>query len=106
IARAVRIKRAMHDYKEPAMVILDAKFGTRTTKLAEDETSWDEELAKAGIKHIVLSHSAPGDITLGHKRVKEYLGPHYSKLRDKESPGMVFFEEGTKGDRGPMQDMS
>ena len=105
IARAVHVKRAMHDYKEPAMVILDAKFGTRTTKLAEDETSWDEELAKAGIKRIVLSHSAPGDITLGHKRVKEYLSPHYSKVKGAELPGMLFAREGCSGSRSPIQDM-
>ena len=105
IARAVQVKRAMHDYKEPAMVILDAKFGTRTTKLADDETSWDEELAKAGIRHIVLSHSAPGDITLGHKRVKEYLSPHYSKVKGTEIPGMLFAREGCSGSRSPIQDM-
>jgi len=105
IARAVRIKRAMHDYKEPAMVILDAKFGERTTKLAEDETCWEDELEKAGIKHIVLSHSAPGDITLGHKRVKEYLGPHYSKVKGIEVPGMLFAREGCSGARSPIQDM-
>src|ERR1017187_2572250 len=106
IARAVRVKRAEHDYKEPAMVILDAKFGTRTTKLADDETSWDEELEKAGIKRIVLSHSAPGDITLGHKRVKEYLAPHYSKVKGSEFPGMMFARQGCSGQRGPIQDMA
>lgn len=106
MARAVKMKRAEHDYKEPAMVILDAKFGTKTVKTADDETSWDEELEKAGIKHIILSHSAPGDIALGHKRVKEYLVPHYSKVQAREFPGMLFARQGCSGNRSPIQDMS
>jgi len=106
IVRAVKVKRAMHDYREPAMVILDAKFGSKTVKTVDDETSWDEELAKAGIKHIVLSQSAPGDIALGHKRVKEYLGMHYSKVKGAEFPGMMFAREGCSGQRGPIQDMA
>lgn len=105
IARAVMVKRAEHDYKEPAMVILDAKFGSKTVNTADDTTSWEEELEKAGIKKIRLSHSAPGDIALGHKRVKEYLNPHYSAIKDKEFPGMMFAAEGCRGDRGPIQDM-
>ena len=88
------------------MVILDAKYGSKTTKTGLDETSWEEELDKAGIKHIILSHSAPGDVSLGHKRVKEYLAPHYSSVKDKSFPGMMFAAEGCKGDRGPIQDMS
>jgi phage terminase large subunit-like protein len=105
IARAVQVRRAEYGYREPAMVILDAKFGSKTVKTMEDTTSWEEELYKAGIKHIVLSHSAPGDISLGHKIVKEYLKPHYSALKDKSFPGMMFAAEGCKGDRGPIQDM-
>lgn len=105
IARAVKVKRAEHNYREAAMVILDAKFGARTTKTLDDSTSWEEQLDRAGIKHIVLSHSAPGDVALGHKAVKEYLQPHYSPIKDKSFPGMMFADEGCKGPRGPIQDM-
>ncbi len=105
IARAVKVKRAEHNYREPAMVILDAKFGVRTTKTLDDSTSWEEQLERAGINHIILSHSAPGDVALGHKMVKEYLEPHYSVTKDKSFPGMMFAEQGCKGDRGPIQDM-
>jgi hypothetical protein len=87
------------------MVILDAKYGSRTVKTMEGETSWEEELEKAGIQHIVLSHSAPGDVSLGHKVVKDYLHPQYSALRGKEIPGMLFAAEGCSGDRGPTQDL-
>ena len=104
IARSVMVKRAEHGYKQPAMVILDAKYGSQTRQTADFETSWEEELDKAGIKKIRLSHSAPGDISLGHKRVKEYLAPHYSAVKDKSFPGMMFAAEGCKGDRGPIQD--
>lgn len=105
IARQVRIKRAEHNYVTPELVILDAKFGSQTVKTARDITSWEEELGRAGIKNIVLSHSDPGDIALGHKRVKEYLGPHYSTVRNASFPGLVFAEDGCRGERGPIQDM-
>jgi hypothetical protein len=72
----------------------------------DSKTNWEEQLSGAGIDRIRLSHSDPGDIALGHKRVKEYLNLHYSKVRDKEIPGMVFAEDGCRGDRGPIQDMS
>ena len=90
IARAVKVRRAEHGYTEPAMVILDAKFGSKTVKTADDTTSWEEELVRAGIKKITLSHSAPGDISLGHKIVKQYLGMHYSAVKDRSFPGMLF----------------
>jgi hypothetical protein len=105
IARSVRVMRAKHDYKEPAMVILDAKFGTKTVNTAYETTSWEEELDKASIKHIRLSHSAPGDIALGHKLVKQYLQPHYSTVQNREFPGMMFARDGCSGLRGPTQDM-
>lgn len=105
IAHSVKVKRAEHNYKEPAMVILDARFGARIRQGVEESTSWEDELARAGIKHIRLSHSDAGDIALGHKIVKQYLQPHYSKVKDKEFPGMLFAAEGCKGDRGPIQDM-
>ena len=107
IARKVKVRRAEHDYAEPAFVVLDARYGARTHKnQTQEETSWEDELAKAGIDRVRLSHSDPGDVALGHKRVKEYLDPHYSKTKDKEVPGMVFFEEGCKGDRGPLNDIT
>ena len=93
IARSVKVKRAEHNYREPEMVILDAKFGVRETKTLEGSTSWEEQLQHAGIKRIVLSHSGPGDVDLGHKRVKEYLQPHYSAVKDKSFPGMMFAAE-------------
>ena len=105
IAQAVKVKRAQHNYREPEMVILDAKFGTKSIKTQEDETTWEEELNKAGIKKIILSHSAPGDLMLGHKRVKEYLAPQFSALRGKAFPGMLWAKEGTKGNKGPWQCM-
>jgi phage terminase large subunit-like protein len=105
IAHKVKIRRAEQNYREPAMVILDAKFGTKTVKAGDEITSWEEKLDEVGIKRIVLSHSAPGDVSLGHKVVKEYLKPHYSVVRGKDFPGMMFAKEGCKGDRGPIQDM-
>lgn len=105
IARQVRVKRAAHDCVKPAMVILDAKYGTQTVKTARDITTWEDELAGAGIENIVLSHSDPGDIAIGHKRLKEYLKPHYSPVKDASFPGMMFAEEGCRGERGPIQDM-
>lgn len=106
IARKVKVKRAEHNYQTPAFVILDAKYGARTTRTFDAESSWEEDLSKAGIDRIRLSHSDPGDIALGHKRVKEYLAPHYSAVKDKAVPAMMFAEEGCKGDRGPLNDMS
>jgi phage terminase large subunit-like protein len=104
IVRRVKVHRAEKVYHHPEMVILDAKYGARTVKTMENETSWEEELEKAGIHGIVLSHSAPGDVSLGHKAVKDYLRPQYSALRGKEIPGMLFATQGCAGDRGPIQD--
>jgi phage terminase large subunit-like protein len=104
-AHAVKVKRAEHDYREPAFVVLDAKFGSRNIRTADDMTCWEEQLANAGIANIRLSHSAPGDVSLGHKMVKEYLNLHYSALKDRSFPGMMFAAEGCKGARGPIQDM-
>lgn len=106
IVRKVRVKRAEHNYTEPEYLILDAKFGTKAIRTGDEETCWEEQLQKAGIKKIRLSHSAPGDIALGHKRVKEYLGQHYSTVKDRSFPAMLFAKQGTKGTRSPWQDMS
>jgi phage terminase large subunit-like protein len=105
MVRQVKVRRAEKGYQHPDQVILDAKYGSRTVKTAVEETSWEEELEKAGIRGIVLSHSAPGDVALGHKAVKEYLRPQFSTLRGKEIPGMLWAERGCGGDRGPIQDM-
>jgi len=106
IAQAVKVRRAENRYREPAFVIIDAKFGAaHKPSHGIEQTSWQEELEKSGINHIILSHSSPGDIGLGHKRVKEYLAPHYSPVKDKTFPGMLFALEGCSGDRGPTQDM-
>ena len=102
IARQVKVKRAEHNYSEPAFVVLDAKYGARTQL---NDTSWEDELDKAGIGRIRLSHSEAGDIALGHKRVKEYLQPHYSSVKSKEIPALLFAEEGCRGERGPTQDL-
>ena len=105
IAHSVKVKRAEHDYKEPALVILDAKFGARERQQVDDSTTWEAELAKAGIKHIILSQSKGGDVDLGHKIVKQYLQPHYSAVKGKEFPGMLWAADGCRGDRGPIQDI-
>jgi hypothetical protein len=106
IVRKVKVKRAEHDYDEPAFVVLDAKYGARTQTTNDGSTNWEEQLGNAGIERIRLSHSSPGDISLGHKMVKEYLNMHYSKVRGKEAPGLVFMEEGCKGDRSPINDIT
>ena len=106
IARQVKMKRAEHNYMEPAFVILDAKYGMRTHVTMDGATNWEEQLTKAGITRIRLSHSDPGDVSTGHKIVKEYLSPHYSAVRATEFPGLVFAEDECRGDRGPWQDMS
>ncbi len=106
IARQVKVKRAEHNYQTPAFVVLDAKYGARVQKSMDGDTSWEEELLKAGIERIRLSHSEPGDISLGHKRVKEYLRAHYSAVKGKDIPALLFLEDGCRGDRGPTQDMS
>jgi hypothetical protein len=105
IVRQVKVRRAQMGYRDPAMVILDAKFGSKSIRTMDEETTWEEELGKAGIRRIVLSHSAPGDISIGHKRVKEYLGDHFSVVQGRAFPGLQFFRDGCKGDRGPIQDM-
>lgn len=105
IARKVKVKRAEHNYQSPAFVVLDAKYGARSTRTLESESSWEEDLQAAGIERIRLSHSDPGDIALGHKRVKEYMAPHYSTVKGREVPALMFAEEGCKGERSPINDI-
>lgn len=105
IARQVKIMRARHNYVTPAMVVLDARYGVRPQRSMSDTTTWEEELDKAGIGKIVLSHSDPGDIALGHKIVKEYLNAHYSRVKDRAFPALLFARAGCSGERGPTMDM-
>lgn len=106
IAHAVKVKRAEHNYKDPEMVIIDVKFAAAHKTLhGETFLSWEEKLSDAGINRMVMSRSNPGDVALGHKMVKEYLNPHYSAVKDKNFPGMMFARKGCEGNRGPIQDM-
>jgi hypothetical protein len=106
IVHSVKVRRAEFNYKDAAMVIIDVKYGAAHKPVnGVYYPSWEEELDKAGIKNVILSNSCSGDVALGHKRVKEYLQPQYSTVKDKSFPGMMFAEIGCKGPRGPIQDM-
>ena len=106
IARQVKVKRAEHNYKEPAMVVIDVKFAAAHKPLhGETFSSWEEKLADAGIKNMVMSRSNPGDVSVGHKVVKDYLALHYSAVQGRSFPGMMFAKNGCAGERGPWQDM-
>jgi len=102
IARSVKANRALYGYDHPFAVVLDAKFGQKTQM---EHKSWQSELERAGIKRIKLSHSAPGDVELGHKIVKEYLKPQFSSLTGAAKPGMMFAREGCRGANGPIKAM-
>lgn len=105
IARQVKATRAMHGYTEPAYVILDAKFGVKSSLGSTDDEkrSWQSELENEGIRHIRLSHSSPGDVELGHKLVREYLKDHYSKVTQQSKPGLLFAKKGCSGFNSPIQ---
>lgn len=106
IARAVKVKRAEHNYREPEMVIIDVKFAAAHKPIhGETASSWEEKLEDAGIRKLIMSRSNVGDVALGHKMVKEYLNDHYSPVRGCSFPGMMFARNACKGDRGPIQDM-
>lgn len=107
IARQVKATRAMHGYGEPAYVILDAKYGVKSSLgTTEDEKrSWQSELEREGIRHIRLSHSSPGDVELGHKLVREYLKDHYSKVTQAAKPGLLFAKKSCSGFNSPIQYM-
>lgn len=107
IARQVRAVRAMHGYVDPAFVILDAKYGTKSSlgSTEEEKKSWQSELEHEGIRHIRLSHSSPGDVELGHKLVREYLKDHYSKVTQAAKPGMLFAKKSCSGFNSPIQYM-
>jgi len=100
--RQIEARRALHGYKQPKVVVLDAKFGAKTEF---ERKTWQGELEKNGIKHITLSHSAPGDVELGHKIVKEYLKLQFSTLHGEARPGMVFAKDGCGGTDGIIHSM-
>ena len=107
IARQVRATRAMHGYNEPAMVILDAKWGTKQSlgSTEEERKTWQSELEGQGIKKIKLSHSSPGDVELGHKLVRDYLRDQYSKVTQTAKPGLLLAKKGCSGVNSPIQYM-
>jgi hypothetical protein len=107
ITRQVQAVRAMHGYKEAAFVILDAKYGTRTSigSTDDEKRTWQSELEREGIRHIRLSHSSPGDVELGHKLVREYLKDHYSKVTQVAKPGLVMAKKSCSGFNSPIQYM-
>lgn len=107
ITRQVRAVRAMHGYTDPAFVILDAKYGTKSSLGSTDEEkkTWQSELEREGIRHIKMSHSAPGDVELGHKLVREYLAEHYTKVMQSAKPGLLFAKKACSGFNSPIQYM-
>lgn len=109
LARQVKATRALHGYKDPSMVILDRKWGTKEqakSAIAEGESrTWQGELERYGIRRIRHSQSGPGDVELGHKIVREYLKLHYSKVSQDAKPGMLFAKKGCGGVKSPIQYM-
>lgn len=109
IVKKVKSIRALYGYEEPKFVVLDKKYGQATQMVTADNPerrTWQSELQRAGINRIRLSHSAPGDVELGHKIVKEYLKLQYSVVTQTAKPGMMFAKEGCGGPKGPIQMMS
>jgi hypothetical protein len=105
IAHKVRVKREMHGYANPHVVVLDKKHGQKHNMALAEGKSWQEELEKCGIKRIELSDSKPGDVELGHKMVKKWLEPTFSTLMNKEIPKVMFFRQGAGGEGGPIYQM-
>lgn len=107
IARQVRATRALHGYTEPAFCILDAKFGIKASlgSTEEEKKTWQSELEREGIRHIKMSHSAPGDVELGHKLVREYLKDNYSKVTQDAKPGLLLAKKACSGFNSPIQYM-
>ena len=102
MVRKIRMKREEHGYNKPKFVILDAKYGVRKEM---EERTWEDELRKRGLGHIILSQSKPGDVELGHKIVREYLKHHHSTLTGKDKPGLLFAKDGCRGSGGPIHHM-
>lgn len=97
MVKHVKSLRALHGYDEPKAVIIDRKMGEKTQM---EGVSWEGRLGEAGIKHIRLSQSSPGDVDLGHKVVRAYLTPQYSALTSAAKPGMMFAKRGCGGQKG------
>jgi hypothetical protein len=107
IVRQVKSVRAIHGYQEPAFVILDAKYGIKSGLGSTEEVkkSWQSELEREGIRRIKMSNSAPGDVELGHKIVREYLKDNYSKVRQDARPGLLLAKKSCSGFNSPIQYM-
>ena len=105
IVQKVKVKREMHGYATPQLVVLDKKHGQKHNMALAEGKSWQEELENKGIKRIELSDSKPGDVELGHKKVKEWLESKFSTLFNKEMPKMMFFKKGCGGPGGPIYQM-
>ncbi|MCP4597072.1 hypothetical protein, partial [Neptuniibacter sp.] len=96
--RKIRMKREEHGYSKPKWIILDSKYGVREDR---EGKTWEGELRKRGLGHIILSQSRPGDVELGHKVVREYVSHHYSVLTGQSKPGILFMDR-CKGKGGPI----
>ena len=109
LARQVFARRGLHGYKDPVNVVLDAKWGAKENMRALDSDTthrtWQSELERAGIRRIKLSQSGAGDVELGHKIVRQYLKPHYSKVTQTSKPGILFAKRGCGGVHSPIQYM-
>ncbi len=109
MVREVKLERIKLNYgnrDRNCTVVLDAKFGkARTVSLdGEEPANWQEKLEQAGAGYVVLSHSKPGDVELGHKIVRSYLIPQYHKPSEMEIPGVVFMER-CQGVDSPIESM-
>ena len=102
LVRRVKMTREKHGYSRPKWIVLDAKYGARTEM---DSKTWEDELRMRGLGYIRLSQSKPGDVELGHKLVREYLKFYHSTLTGKTKPGIMFAQEGCRGQGGPIHHM-
>ena len=105
IVQKVRVKRGIHGYADPRMVVLDKKHSQKHNAALADGKSWQSELEKQGIRRIELSDSKPGDVDFGHKKVKEWLEATFSTLYNKEMPRLMLFKNACGGKGGPIYQM-
>lgn len=108
MVKEVKRKRIDLGYGQRSLygVILDAKFGSARTVTMDgaEPINWQNKLEGAGSGYIILSHSNPGDVELGHKLVRAYLIPQFHKPIEKEVPGLVFMER-CQGPDSPIEAM-
>ena len=106
MAKEIKIKRAELGYTEPNSITMDGKHGKRRQASVSyrDSVSWQEKMEDVDIGYIELADQKPGDVDVGHKIVREYLKPQYSKLFEKEVPGLVVMER-NRGKGGPIEAM-